>query len=72
MISGKGPMLIFILASGYLFAVYLLLAIAKRSSKRTVNSDRGSVSGGESQLDVSVSQQMTEVINTPESILNTQ
>jgi hypothetical protein len=35
MVGGKMSMLIFILASGYLFTVYILLAIAKRSSKRT-------------------------------------
>jgi hypothetical protein len=35
MIYGKMPMIIFILASGYLLAVYLLLALAKRTGKKT-------------------------------------
>lgn len=35
MIYVKMPTMIFILASGYLFAVYLLLALAKRNSKKT-------------------------------------
>ncbi len=34
MIYVKMPTMIFILASGYLFAVYLLLALAKRNSKK--------------------------------------
>lgn len=36
MIYGKMPMIIFILASGYLLAVYLLLALAKRTGSKTV------------------------------------
>jgi hypothetical protein len=35
MIYGKMPMMIFLLASGYLLTVYLLLAMAKRTGKRT-------------------------------------
>ncbi len=72
MVGGKMLMLMFILASGYLFAVYILLAIAKHSSKRTVNSNIGSMNGGKSQSDISVTQQVSEVINNPESLLNTQ
>ena len=33
MIYGNMPMMIFILAAGYLFTVYLLLALAKRTGK---------------------------------------
>lgn len=36
MIYENMPMMIFILAAGYLFTVYLLLALAKRSNKKTV------------------------------------
>jgi hypothetical protein len=67
MVGGKMPMLIFILASGYLFTVYILLAIAKRSSKRTIN-PRHQLSVSKSQSDVSVAEQVNEVINTSESI----
>lgn len=34
MIYGKMPMMIFLLASGYLLTVYLLLALAKRTGKK--------------------------------------
>ena len=34
MIYGNMPMMIFILAAGYLFSVYLLLALAKRTGKK--------------------------------------
>jgi len=68
-VSGKVPMLIFILAAGYLFAVYILLAIAKRSCKR--NEDFMYQMGkSKSQSDVSVARQVGEVISSPESILN--
>lgn len=72
MVGGKMLMLMFILASGYLFAVYILLAIAKHSSKRTVNSDIRSMNGVQGQSDISVTQQVSEVINNPESLLNIQ
>jgi hypothetical protein len=36
MIYGNMPMMIFLLAAGYLFSVYLLLALAKRIGKRAV------------------------------------
>ncbi len=35
MVYVKMPMMIFILASGYLFTVYLLLALAKRNGNKT-------------------------------------
>ncbi len=34
MIYGNMPMMIFILAAGYLFSVYLLLALAKRIGEK--------------------------------------
>ncbi|MFM7363483.1 MAG: hypothetical protein ACKO11_03045 [Cuspidothrix sp.] len=36
MIYGNMPMMIFILAAGYLFSVYLLLALAKRASRKDI------------------------------------
>lgn len=39
MIYGNMPMMIFILASGYLFSVYLLLALAKRTGKKSTSRD---------------------------------
>jgi hypothetical protein len=36
MIYRNMPMMIFILAAGYLFSVYLLLALAKRASKKNI------------------------------------
>ena len=69
MVSGKVPMLIFILASGYLFAVYILLAIAKRSRKKSGDLAH-QVGESTSQSDVSVVQKVGEAISNPESILN--
>jgi hypothetical protein len=37
MIYENMPMMIFILAAGYLFSVYLLLALAKRTGKKDVH-----------------------------------
>lgn len=36
MIYGNAPMMIFILAAGYLFTVYLLLSLVKRTGKNSV------------------------------------
>ncbi|MGM3308617.1 hypothetical protein ACSQ6I_22020 [Anabaena sp. WFMT] len=36
MIYGNMPMMVFILAAGYLFTVYLLLALAKRTGGNSV------------------------------------
>jgi hypothetical protein len=36
MIYGNMPMMVFILAAGYLFTVYLLLALAKRTGRSGV------------------------------------
>ncbi|MUH00405.1 hypothetical protein F7734_52305 [Scytonema sp. UIC 10036] len=59
MIYGKMPMMIFILASGYLLAVYLLLALAKRTGNKTatVNSSRVSQTNKE---DVTLASNVTE------------
>ncbi len=66
MIYGNVPMMIFILATGYLFTVYLLLALAKRSSK---NSPRKSVNLATDNQDIrnrkiSIRQKVTEAVNS--------
>ncbi len=54
MIYGKMPMLIFILASGYLLTVYLLLALAKRTGKKTAPTSVSLASQGKHKQETSV------------------
>ncbi|BAY91831.1 hypothetical protein NIES3275_38580 [Microchaete diplosiphon NIES-3275] len=57
-------MMIFILAAGYLFTVYLLLALAKRTGK---NSDATNVTlAGQKKhtQELSVAPKVTEVVNS--------
>lgn len=54
MIYGKIPMMIFILASGYLLAVYLLLALAKRTGKKTTPKGASLASQGKRKQEVTV------------------
>ncbi|MBD2164483.1 hypothetical protein H6G64_01435 [Calothrix sp. FACHB-156] len=64
MIYGNMPMMIFILAAGYLFTVYLLLALAKRTGK---NSDPTNVTLAGQQKhtqELSVAPKVTEVVNS--------
>ncbi|MEA5503410.1 hypothetical protein VB735_09870 [Halotia wernerae UHCC 0503] len=57
-------MMIFILAAGYLFAVYLLLALVKRTGRKSApRSFPGTTTGKHSQ-DVTVTSQVTEVVNS--------
>ncbi|WP_017319261.1 hypothetical protein [Mastigocladopsis repens] len=60
MIYGKMPMMIFILASGYLLAVYLLLALAKRTGKKTAPTSVSLVSQGKHKQEVTVTPKITE------------
>jgi hypothetical protein len=53
-------MMTFILAAGYLFTVYLLLALAKRTGTKTVSPGVLSPREGKQQQEVSV----TEVVNS--------
>ncbi|OCQ92673.1 hypothetical protein BCD64_07930 [Nostoc sp. MBR 210] len=71
MIYANMPMMIFILAAGYLFTVYLLLALAKRSSQKSVaqNSFSKSKNHEKHQQEISVASQVTEVVNSHESIV---
>jgi hypothetical protein len=64
MIYGSIPMMIFILASGYLFTVYLLLALAKRTGTKTVPRSFPSSAEGKRQQEILVRAKVTEVVNS--------
>ncbi|AFY42190.1 hypothetical protein Nos7107_1548 [Nostoc sp. PCC 7107] len=64
MIYANMPMMIFILAAGYLFTVYLLLALAKRSGQKSVYYDSLSTKRNKHLQDVSITSQVTEVVNS--------
>jgi hypothetical protein len=57
-------MMIFILASGYLFTVYLLLALAKRTGTKTVPTSFSSSVKGKRQPEISVRTKVTEAVNS--------
>ncbi|MBU7583698.1 MAG: hypothetical protein KAF91_12430 [Nostoc sp. TH1S01] len=69
MIYANMPMMIFILAAGYLFTVYLLLALAKRSGQKSVGQNSRFTNNEKHQQEVSVTSQVTEVVNSQESIV---
>ncbi|MDF5736116.1 hypothetical protein [Nostoc sp.] len=56
MIYGSMSMMIFILASGYLFTVYLLLALAKRTGAKTVPTSFVSSGEGKHKQKIKVTQ----------------
>ncbi|BAU05518.1 unknown protein [Fischerella sp. NIES-3754] len=60
MIYGKMPMMIFILASGYLFTIYLLLALAKRTGNKTTSNNTALTHTGNYTQEVSVTPNVTE------------
>ena len=64
MIYGSIPMMIFILASGYLFTVYLLLALAKRTGTKTVPTSFPSSAEGKHKQEKSVRTNVAEVVNS--------
>lgn len=65
MIYGSIPMMIFILASGYLFTVYLLLALAKRTGTKTVPTSFPSSTEGKHKQEISsVRAKVTEAVNS--------
>ncbi|MCW5316978.1 hypothetical protein GTQ43_25120 [Nostoc sp. KVJ3] len=64
MIYGSIPMMIFILASGYLFTVYLLLALAKRTGTKTVPTSFPSSTEGKYKQDISVRAKVSEAVNS--------
>ncbi len=57
-------MMIFILAAGYLFTVYLLLGLAKRTGKQTTINNQSVVDTNNSPQELSVSPTVTEVVNS--------
>ncbi|MBE9004965.1 hypothetical protein IQ259_07930 [Fortiea sp. LEGE XX443] len=69
MIYTNMPMMIFILAAGYLFTVYLLLALAKRSGQKYASQNFLPGNNEKHQQEVSVTSQITEVVNSQESIV---
>ncbi|BAZ53418.1 hypothetical protein NIES4103_60940 [Nostoc sp. NIES-4103] len=64
MIYGNMPMMIFILASGYLFTVYLLLALAKRTKQKPVSGNFTATTKEIYQHQVTVTPKVTEVVNS--------
>jgi hypothetical protein len=64
MIYGSMPMMIFILASGYLFTVYVLLALAKRTGTKTVNTSVPSSTTGRHNQERLISTKVTEAVNS--------
>ncbi|MEH2196866.1 hypothetical protein [Nostoc sp.] len=64
MIYGSIPMMIFILASGYLFTVYLLLALAKRTGTKTVSRSFPSSAEGKHKQEISIRAKVTEIVNS--------
>jgi hypothetical protein len=65
MVYGNMSMMIFILATGYLFAVYLLLALAKRTGKHNVTTKSGTVMIQEQhQEETGLASNVTEVVNS--------
>ncbi|MBW4612069.1 MAG: hypothetical protein KME21_02070 [Desmonostoc vinosum HA7617-LM4] len=63
-IYGSVPMMIFILASGYLFAVYLLLALAKRTGRKVNHTNISSSVKGKRNEEISVRTKITEAVNS--------
>ncbi len=64
MIYENMPMMIFILAAGYLFTVYLLLALAKRTGKNTDATNIHLAAKGTHKAELSVAPNVTEVVNS--------
>ncbi|WP_363318091.1 hypothetical protein [Nostoc sp. NMS4] len=57
-------MMIFILASGYLFTVYLLLALAKRTGTKTVGTSFSSSTQAKQKQEISVRTKVTQAVNS--------
>jgi hypothetical protein len=69
MMYGNMPMMIFILAAGYLFTVYLLLALAKRSGQKSATRTFVPINNEKHQQAVSVKPPVAEMVNNQESIV---
>lgn len=57
-------MMIFILASGYLFTVYLLLALAKRTGTKTVATSFPLSAEAKHKQEISVRTKVTQAVNS--------
>jgi hypothetical protein len=66
MIYVKMPAMIFILASGYLFAVYLLLALAKRNNQKMSPTSTYKASQKHNQKEALANPNVTDAVNTQE------
>ncbi len=66
MIYVKMPAMIFILASGYLFAVYLLLALAKRNSHKMPPTSTYEATQKYNKQEASLKPTATDVVSTQE------
>jgi hypothetical protein len=64
MMYGNMPMMIFILATGYLFTVYLLLALAKRTGRNSVVKSRTSAIQEQHRQERGIRTKVTEVANS--------
>jgi len=64
MIYGNMSMMIFILAAGYLFTVYLLLALAKRTGQKPISKSVTLASSGKHKREISLTPNVTEVVNS--------
>ncbi len=64
MIYGNMPMMIFILAAGYLFSVYLLLALAKRTGKKNVPQSVSNAVQDKYKQQRGLTANVTEVVNS--------
>lgn len=64
MIYGNMPMMIFILAAGYLFTVYLLLALAKRTGKKIATKSVPLATKSTHKQEISIRQKVTEAVNS--------
>jgi hypothetical protein len=64
MIYGNMPMMIFILAAGYLFSVYLLLALAKRTGKKGIIKSGSNVVSDKYKQERALTANVSEAINS--------
>jgi len=64
MMYGNMPMMIFILAAGYLFTVYILLALAKRTGKNSDSTNIALATQQKHKQELSVAPKVTEAVNS--------
>ncbi len=64
MIYGNMSMMIFILAAGYLFTVYVLLALAKRTGQKPISKSVTLASSGKHKREILLTPNVTKVVNS--------